>query len=176
MENNTTATDIIASYEPVKNAEEEKIKVYHLTADYKKSTYQIEQWSNILSTGKWVCFEVTNYFYWGTFEIELTDRQKKEILKKNSIRLNDYNGVSVESLDSGCKYSDEICNIDSFTQEECKEIHRLLYFDEDDAESYQNDFDDGACVDTDVLEQNGWSIDDTIYGIDTCCQLECISE
>ena len=45
----------------------------NLTADYKKCTYQTEQWSNVLSNGKHVRFEVTNYFYWGTFEIELTN-------------------------------------------------------------------------------------------------------
>jgi hypothetical protein len=155
--------------------EEEKTKIYHLTADYKKCTYQTEQWNNVLSNGKCVRFEVTNYFYWGTFEIELTDKEKEEILKKKSIILNDHSGVSVESLDSGCDYSDEICNIDSFTQEECQEIHRLLYFDENDTESYQNACDDGINADTDVLDQNGWSMDDTIYGIDTGCELECIS-
>ena len=52
---------------------EDKTKIYHLTADYKKSTYQTEQWNNTLSNGKHVRFEVTMYFYWGTFEIELTD-------------------------------------------------------------------------------------------------------
>jgi len=61
----------------------DKIKIYHLTADYKKSTYQTEQWNNNLSNGKHVRFEITNYFYWGTFEIELTDKEKEEILKKN---------------------------------------------------------------------------------------------
>jgi hypothetical protein len=151
---------------------EDKIKVYRLTADYKKSTYQTEQWNNTLSNGKHVRFEITNYFYWGTFEIELTDNEKEEILKKNSIILNDYAGVSVESLDSGCDYSDEICNKERFTPKELKEIHRLIYLDPDDKESYTNDCDD---VDEDVLEQNGWSMDDTIYGIDTGCELECIS-
>jgi len=156
--------------------EEENTKIYHLTADYKKSTYQTEQWNNVLSNGKHVRFEITNYFYWGTFEIELTDKQKEEILKKNSIILNDHSGVSVESLDSGCDYSDEICNIDSFTQEECKEIHRLLYFDANDEESYQTERDDSIGVDTDILEQNGWSMDETIYGMDTGCELECVSD
>ena len=41
---------------------EDEIKIYHLTADYKKCTYQTEQWSNVLSNGKHVRFEVTNYF------------------------------------------------------------------------------------------------------------------
>ncbi len=151
---------------------EDKIKIYHLTADYKKSTYQTEKWNNTLSNGKRVRFEITNYFYWGTFEIELTDNEKEEILKKNSIIINDYSGVSVESLDSGCDYSDEICNKESFTPEELKEIHRLLYLDKDDEETYTSDCDD---VNEDVLEQNGWSMDGTIYGITTGCELECIS-
>lgn len=54
--------------------------------------------------------------------------------------------------------SDEICNKDSFTPEELKEIHRLLY------------------LDPDVLEKNGWSMDYTIYGMDTGCELESISD
>ena len=150
----------------------EEPRIYELSADYKKCTYQTEQWNNVLSTGKSVRFEVTNYFYWGTFEIELTDQERDEILKKKSIVLNDYAGVSVESLDSGCDYSDEICDKDSFTEEERKEIHRLLYLDPDDEESYTVDCD---TVDEDVLDQNGWSMDETIYGIDTGCELTPIS-
>jgi hypothetical protein len=148
---------------------EDESKMYYLTADYKKSTYQKEQWNNTLSNGKRVRFEITNYFYWGTFEIELTDKEKEEILKKKSIILNDYAGIFAEDLDTGCDYSDEICNKESFTPEELKEIHRLLYLDPDDKESYTSDCDD---VNEDVLEQNGWSMDDTIYGIDTGCELE----
>jgi len=151
---------------------EDKIKIYRLTADYKKSTYQIEQWNNTLSNGKHVRFEITNYFYWGTFEIELTDKEKEEILKKDSIILNDYTGVSVEFLDSGCEYFDEICNKERYTPEELKEIHRLIYLNPDDKESYTSDCDD---VNENVLEINGWSMDDTIYGMDTGCELECIS-
>jgi hypothetical protein len=147
---------------------EDESKMYYLTADYKKSTYQTEQWNNTLSNGKRVRFEITNYFYWGTFEIDLTDKQKEEILKKKSIILNDY-GVFVEDLDTGCDYSDEICNKESYTPEELKEIHRLLYLDPDDKESYTSDCHD---VVEDVLEQNGWSMDETIYGIDTGCELE----
>ena len=169
----TTVADIAVAEEPVKNEEEEKTKIYHLTADYKKSTYQTEQWNNVLSNGKSVRFEVTNYFYWGTFEIELTDKEKEEILEKKSIILNDHSGVSVESMDSGCDYSDEICNKDTFTPEELKEIHRLLYLDRYHHTAYKSDCND---VDEDILELNGWSMGGTIYGITTGCELECISE
>lgn len=168
-----TSTEILPESLMVETEKEEPRKIYHLTADYKKSTYQTEQWNNVLSNGKHVRFEVTNYFYWGTFEIELSDNEKEEILKKTSIILNNHSGVSVESLDSGCDYSAEICNIANFTPGELKEIHRLLYLDPDDEESYTSDCDD---VNEDVLEQNGWSMDETIYGMDTGCELECISD
>lgn len=148
---------------------EKTTKMYHLTANYKKSTYQTEQWKNMLSNGKYVTFEITRFFYWGTFEIELTDKEKKEILKKDSIILNDYAGVSVESLDSECDYSHDIYNKQGFTPEELKEIHRLVFLDPDDKESYVSDCDD---VDENILQKNGWSMDDTIYGMDTGCELQ----
>ena len=148
---------------------EETTKMYHLSANYKKSTYQTEQWKNILSNGKHVTFEITRYFYWGTFELELTDKEKKEIIKKDSIILNDYAGVSVESLDSECDYSHDIYNKQGFTPEELKEIHRLVFLDPDDKESYDSERDE---VDENILQKNGWSMDDTIYGMDTGCELE----
>ena len=148
---------------------EKTTKMYHLTANYKKSTYQTEQWKNMLSNGKHVMFEITRFFYWGTFELELTDKEKKEILKKDSIILNDYAGVSVENLDSECDYSHEIYNKQGFTPEELKEIHRLVFLDPDDKESYDSDCDD---ADENILQKNGWFMDDTIYGMDTGCELE----
>ena len=150
---------------------EEKVKTYSLTADCKKCTYQTEQWNNVLCNGKPVRFEVTNYFYWGKFEIDLTDKEKEEILKKNSIILNDYS-VSCPELDSGCDSSDEICNKDTYTEEELIEINRLIYRPIKD-EDY--DSDEEYSFDKSVLEQNGWSMDDTIYGIDTGCELKLIS-
>lgn len=87
--------------------------------------------------------------------------------------MNEHSGVSVESLDSGCDYYEEIRNKDSYTEEELKEIHRLLYLDRNDDTGYTSDCDDD--VDQDILELNGWSMDETIYGIDTGCELECIS-
>lgn len=153
-------------------SEVEKTKIYHLTADYKKCTYQTEQWNNVLSNGKHVRFEITNVFYWGTFEVELTDKEKEEILQKKSIILNDYS-ASCEQLDDGCEYYDEIYNKDQFSSEELKEIHRLLYLDPNDKESYTSECDD---VDESVLERNGWSMDNTIYGINSGCELELISD
>ena len=149
---------------------EDKIKTYSLTADYKKCTYQIEHWTKYINE-KNVTLLVYNYFYWGTFEIDLTDKEKEEILKKDSIILNDY-CVSCLELDSGCDQYEDIENEESYTEEELLEIKRLIYRPIED-EDY--DSDEEYYLDTSVLEQNGWSMDDTIYGLDTGCELELIS-
>ena len=147
-------------------------RIYKLSADYKKATYQTEQWNNVLKNGKSVRFEITTYFRWGDFEIELNEKEKEEILNLDSIILNDY-GCSCIELDDGCDRYEEIIDEDKFDEDEKKEIHRLLYYNEENDEDYESDTD--YCVDEDTLQINGWSMDDTIYGITTGCVLEDIT-
>jgi len=146
-------------------------KVYRLTADYKKSTYQAEHWTNVLSNGKRVTVVVTTYFWWGTFEVTLNNKEKEELLKKEQIVLNDYS-CCCEELEEGCDRYDEIKNKSSYTDEELREIHRLIYCDQYNKENY--DSEEEYSLEEDILEANGWSMDDTIYGIDSGCVLECI--
>lgn len=156
------------------NAAEEEIHIYNITANHKKSTYQIEHWTNVLSNGKHVTLLVYTYFYWGTFEIELTDKEKEEILKKEDIVLNDYS-VSCPELDSGCDCYEEIENEDSYTKEELDELNKLIYWHKD---SYDEEYNADIEYDfeQDILELNDWDMDDTIYGFDTGCELELISD
>lgn len=149
--------------------EENETRLYRICAEYKKSTYQTEQWNNLLKNGKKVRFEVTTYFRWGNFEIELNNKEKEEILKKESIVLNDY-CCSCEELWDGSHRYEEIVNEDNYTEEEKKEIHKLIYYDDDDDNEYDSDED--YCLDEDILEKNDWSMDDTIYGINSTCVLE----
>lgn len=151
-------------------SQQSKTKLYRISAEYKKSTYQTEQWYNYLKNGKRVLFEITTYFRWGNFEIELNDKEKEEILKKDSIVLNDY-CCSCEEMWDGCDRYEEIVNEDKYNEEEKKEIHRLLYCDDEDEENNYNS-EEEYCIDEDLLESNGWSMDDTIYGINCTCVLE----
>ena len=149
--------------------------VYNLENAYKKTIYQNEQWNTNLKNGKHVLYEIQTNFYWGSCEVELTDKDKDELLKQNELIFNDIPGCSMDNLDGGCDVEGNLVNADNYTEEEKKEIHRLLYFDEDDKETYDPECDDN--VDVCILEANNWSMDDTIYGIDTGgCTLECISE
>ena len=151
--------------------EEEESQLYQLHNAYKKTIYATEQWNNVLKNGKHVRYEITTNFYWGTFEVELTEKEKNELLKKNEIILNDIPGCCFQELDSGCDHEERIVNEDNYTEEEKKEIHRLLYFDEDDKDVYDPECEDD--VDESILEANDWSMDDTIYGIESGgCTLE----
>ena len=76
--------------ESTSTTQNDESRIYKLSADYKKATYQTEQWNNVLKNGKSVRFEVTTYFRWGDFEIELNEKEKQEILNLDSIILNNY--------------------------------------------------------------------------------------
>jgi hypothetical protein len=152
----------------------EDIHIYEITADCKKSTYQTEHWTNTLLNGKLVTLLVTTTFYWGTFEIELTNEEKQEILQKESIILNDYS-VSVQELDSGCDIEHEIKNKNKYTDDEIDEINKMFLWHN---EYYENSYDNSEDYpfEYDILELNKWELDDTIYGFSTGCELELISD
>jgi len=173
-ETNPVETEMNPEETEMNPVETEEIHIYNITANYKKSTYQIEHWTNVLSNGKHVTLLVYTYFYWGTFEIELTDKEKEEILKKEEIVLNDYS-ISCAELDSGCDCYEDIENEESYTKEELVEINKLIYWHKD---YYDEEYNTDTKYDfeQDILELNDWDMDDTIYGFDTGCELELISD
>ena len=142
-------------------------KLYKIEAEYKKSTWQSEAWVNNLSNGKIVTYYVSTCFRWGSFEIELTYEEKDAILKnKEVIKLCDYSISEAEMWD-GVFYDEEIKDENSYTTTEMEEIKRLLFYSKEDDEFRDEDF--GVC--TDLLEDNGWYLDDTEYSICGGCTL-----
>jgi len=55
------------------------------------------------------------------------------------------------------------------------EINKLIYWHKD---SYDEEYNTDTKYDfeQDILELNNWDMDDTIYGFDTGCELELISD
>jgi hypothetical protein len=151
-------------------AEIEEPKSYIIRPAYKKSTYQTEQWDHKLKNGKAVRLLITTYFYWGDFEIELTDNEKEKILEKDTIVINDYVGTTCIELDSGCDRTEEIENENSYTEQEKREINCLMFYSQTNEEEYNSE--DEYCLDECLLEENGWMLNDTIYGFDCNCELE----
>lgn len=142
-------------------------KEYKIKAKYKKSTYQEEHWTKIISSGKKVEFLITTFFRWGEFTIELDEKEKEEILKKTEIILNDY-CCYIEELWNGSYYDEEIVEKENYSKEELDEINDLLYNSRDG--EVQNSPDEN--VDIELLESNGWSMNDTIYGFTCGCEIE----
>lgn len=147
-------------------------EVYKLTPINKKAVYQTENWTTTLSNGKKVTLLITTFFRGGTFEIELSDEEKKDIIIKGEdhIILNNYS-CSCEELWNGCDRYDEIKDKDTFTPSEIEEIEQLIYsIENDDGEKETIDY-----IDEDILETNDWSMDDTEYGIYSGFNLEKVS-
>ena len=153
---------------------ETQTKTYKISANYKKSTYQEEHWVNKLKNGRYVTLFVTTFFRWGTFEITLTDQEKKEILEKQDIILNKYH-CSMEELWDGCDRYVEIQEEDTYSPEEIKEIYRLIYCEDLEKSDYEYDSDNDNFQE-DILDENGWDLDDTIYGFTTGCELEDVEQ
>jgi len=112
---------------------------------------QEEYWVNTLPDGKVVVVIVSVYFRGGTFTISMTDEEKDEIVQKEEFLVNDYDAC-LDELWGGWGRDVEIQDIDKYTQCEKKDINSLIYGTEE-------------VFDYEVFEENGWSIDNTLYRI-----------
>ena len=126
---------------------------YSLIPHFNKSLTEIQSWNRILKNGKSVVLKVFNVYRCFKIEIELDDAQKAEMLKMDTIPLNNYSFIPDEM--EGCDCWSEIVNIESFTEDELTEI------DEDN-------------IDLDFLDDSDeWTSDyDTIYELSGGCDLD----
>lgn len=131
----------------------EEGKVYTLTNASKKCSYESDHYSKYFS-GKKVTLIVTTIFRWGEFEVTLTDREKNEMLSEDVVCVNDYCSSFVSNVD-GCEQTEEIKDLDSYSEEEKRAIYEDIY----------EDVENNTLYDTSELEDNGWSLGDTIYEI-----------
>jgi len=112
---------------------------------------QEEHWVNTLPDGKVVVVIVSIYFRGGTFTISLTDEEKEEIVQKEEFLVNDYEAC-VDELWGGYGRDVTIQYIDIYTESEQNTINNLIYGTEE-------------VFDYEIFEENGWSIDNTLYRI-----------
>ena len=146
-------------------------KVYTLTPDNHGCVYQTEQWSTMISTRKRVRYEITLHCDFGKFEVELTEKEREELLNnEEEINVTDLPGAMCEQVTNGWKYEEGIANRENYSDEELKEIHKLLYLDPENRDDYESDCEDS--VDELLLDKNGWTMDDTIYTITNGCRIE----
>lgn len=151
--------------------ESEERTRYLIEPEYKKSACEEQIWNNTLKNGNPVSVKVGNVYRWGSFYIELTEREKEELLKKDEILLNEYEGFElIEMWDGGCDFWVNIVDEDDFTEEELEEINALLYSTEDDADE------DDEYYDEEKMEINGWHETDCEYTISSPYKLDKVVE
>ena len=149
-----------------------EMEAYNVYPRDKDCIYTTEHWSNSLSNGKVV--KVLHVQQWrsGTFTIEADETEKEQLLKQENIVLNEC-GASVEELSEGWYYECKIDKEDSYDANELKEIHKMAFYDEDNADEY--DSEEEYDFDQDIMEANDWSMNDTIYEIVGGCDMELVS-
>ena len=138
---------------------------YIISPGYKKSTYEEQKWSNTLSNGKMVFVNVGNLYRWAKFCIDLDEKEKKELFRENSVVVSDYeNFEMLEMTDGGCDFWVDILNEDKYTEEELKEINKLLYiWPKNNIPEYYDQDDDSYCEEK--MELNNWTETDCEYVI-----------
>ena len=125
-----------------------------------------------MSNGKQVTVFYVQQWRDGEFTIELDEKEKAIILTNDNIILNDWRACT-EEISSGWFYETKIKNEETFTDEEKKEIHKLMFCDKDDECAYNSE--EEYDFEQDIMEANDWSMDDTIYEIVNGCELEIMS-
>ena len=145
--------------------QEEQRKTYTISPTYKKSSVEEQLWTNTLKSGKSVSVIVYNVYRWSTFNIELTDVERDQILNDlDTVKISDYDYEMIDMTDGGCDFGNDICNESSFTSEEIDEINNLL---EEDEETEDMFFDER-------MESKGWVEGDCEYTITCKCELELV--
>jgi hypothetical protein len=96
----------------------------------------------------------------------LTDEEKTEILDSPSIIINNYD-VELDNCTTIYERIFEIYNKETFTNSEIFEIYNRMY----NSESIQY-----HKLEDDILYENGWNIENTIYGFYGKCILTPIDE
>lgn len=132
----------------------DKKQQYLIGPKYKKSVCEEQIWKNILKSGKSVTVKVGNVYRWGEFYITINEEEKAEILKKDTVIINDYEDYEMISMwDGGCDFWLDIVDEDDYTKEELDQIKLLLYKssnDDDDGELYEE-------YDEEKMFDNQWS-------------------
>tara|TARA_B100000886_G_C20362212_1_gene465710 strand:- start:137 stop:592 length:456 start_codon:yes stop_codon:yes gene_type:complete len=136
-------------------------KEYKASPLYKKSTFSEELWTNIICD-KLVVLSITYVWRYGEFGLFLNDKEKEEVLEKDTVIMNDYQSEFYQTTDC-CEKIVEIKEIDTYSQEEKDEIYKSIYENVEEEELFEESI---------LEEENGWSLDDTIYEISGGIELE----
>ena len=121
---------------------------YKISPKAKKCTFTREEWS-IQLLDKNVRLDVTVMWRWGDFSINITEKEKRELESSDKVIVSDYD-FELINMYGGCEIFVEIRNESDYTKDEIKEIYKKIYLT------------DEKIYDEDILEENGWFLEDTV--------------
>ena len=134
---------------------------YEIEPCNKSCIYTTEHWIITISTGKDVELLYTECWNYGSFEITVNKDEIEDLINTSPVLINDIGG-SVNQLEMGWYYGHNVKNVKQYSDEEMKEINKVIYGDIEDNDT---DYDEEDCIDTGRLEDNGWTLEDTIYEV-----------
>ena len=131
--------------------------LYLIEPKYKKSVFEEQTWTNTLKSGKSVTVKVGNVYRWGEFHITINEKEKAEILTKDTVLLNDYEDCELLSMwDGGCSFWLDIVDEEKYSQKEINEINELLYKSTEDNDEHDDD-EQYEEYDEEKMCDNGWN-------------------
>jgi hypothetical protein len=154
---------------------EQETNWYIIEPEYKKSAQEEQIWENKLENGKSVKVKVGNLYRWGTFHIKINESQKEELIKQESILINDYEDYElIEMWDGGCDFWVDIVDEDEYSEEELNEINKLIYNCPEDncPEDAADEDDDDEIYDEEKMYANNWSEIECEYTLNAPFKLE----
>ena len=145
---------------------------YLIEPELKKSVCEEQIWQNTLGNNKTVNVKVGNLYRWGSFYIDLNDKEKEELKKKENILINDYDNFELlEMWDGGCDFWVDIVDESLYTEQELEEINTLIYnWPKDNCPEGEDEDDDG--YDEEKMTTNGWNEIECEYYINAPIKLE----
>ena len=113
-----------------------------------KCTFTREEWY-IHLFNKIVYLDGTVMWRWGDFYIYITEEEKKELESSEKVIVSEYDFELINMFD-GCERFVELRDESDYTKDELKEIYKKIYLT------------DEKIYDEDILEQNGWFLEDAV--------------
>ncbi len=148
-------------------------KPYKLYAKNNESIYELEKWVYTIASGKKATVHITRVYWSGAFLMDLTlDECNVLVNNNNEIILNEYGFCDVYKLDEECDRYVNILNTDHYTEGEIIEIIQSGYDSDSDDDSDDSDDDESNMFNIEVMEENGWILEDTAYSICDGCIIE----
>ena len=166
--------DVLSEYEydsDCSDFEDEDCHTYLLVPRVENKVFKEENWTIRISTGRTVTLQHVAYYRWCEVAATVSTKEREHILQMSHIQFSAYNMVPVSMCDPW-KYGTTLMNEHVYSSDEINEIKHLRYIPGYCVCDYINetgiisnqDFDDDDFF-PEVMEINGWILDDTYHHI-----------